>query len=342
LLKSFMGCIYTVTKNFLQLQYVGKVLSVAEPGSSEELLDDELHDELEGEARLTQLVADEFGEEMAQALAEVRRAQERWDRDQHPNEGLRERKKRLTRQRISDTATTMFLTRGFDNVKVSEVAERSAVSEKTVYNYFPTKESLVFDQADEGITRIATTLRERQPSESPTKAIVAALKLDLERYSWISTQLSSVYLPRFSEMVATTPSLQSAWNEIRYRLVDVAREVLAQGADVDPREPEPMVAAHALVALHELSYEALVRHVAAGRRGAELTSAVEAEIDRGARLLDTGLWSFNLLAQGGRTKQQLIEAAKATDEARAQVVEALRQARNAWREVRRQHSQSRP
>ena len=57
----------------------------------------------------------------------------------------------------------MFVTRGFDNVKVSEVAEGVGVSEKTIYNYFPTKESLVFDQADEGIAR----LRRRCASASP-------------------------------------------------------------------------------------------------------------------------------------------------------------------------------
>jgi AcrR family transcriptional regulator len=294
--------------------------------------------DVEDEARLDKLLAHEFGEEVARGLAQVRRAQESWDREQHPDEGLRERKKRLTRQRISDTATTMFLTRGFDHVKVSEVAERAGVSEKTVYNYFPTKEALVFDQADEQIERIAKTLRERDRSESPTKAIVSALKLDLARFEWVTSELSEIFMPRFAELVAATPSLQAAWNEIRYRLVEVAREVLAESADVDPREPEPLVAAHALAALHELAYEALVRHVAAGLTGAELRSAVESEIDRAARLLDTGLWSFNLLAEGGRTKQQLIEAAKATEEARVQVVDALRQARNAWREMRRQRT----
>jgi AcrR family transcriptional regulator len=282
------------------------------------------------------LIVDEFGVEAARAMANVRRAQDAWSRRVNPDEGLRERKKRLTRQRISDTATTMFVTRGFDNVKVSEVADRAGVSEKTVYNYFPTKESLVFDQADEGIQRIAAALRQRDRSQSPTKAVVAALKEDMARFELITSDLTALYMPRFAAMVQEHPSLRAAWNEVRYRLVEVAREMLAESADVDPREPEPLVAAHALVALHELGYEALVRHVAAGLKGAELSAAVEAEIDRGARMLDTGLWSFNLLAQGGRTKQQLIEAAKAADDARVQVVEALRQARQAWRELRRQ------
>jgi hypothetical protein len=39
------------------------------------------------------------------------------------NEGLRERKKRLMRQQLSDTATVLFLQRGFDAVRVAEVAE---------------------------------------------------------------------------------------------------------------------------------------------------------------------------------------------------------------------------
>ena len=37
-------------------------------------------------------------------------------------EGLRERKKRLMRQQLSDTATQMFMERGFDAVRVTDIA----------------------------------------------------------------------------------------------------------------------------------------------------------------------------------------------------------------------------
>src|SRR5260370_7358464 len=63
-------------------------------------------------------------------------------------EGLRERKKRLMRQQLSDTATQMFMERGFDAVRVTEIAGACGVSEKTVFNYFPTKESLILDPLD--------------------------------------------------------------------------------------------------------------------------------------------------------------------------------------------------
>src|SRR5215831_15564289 len=75
-----------------------------------------------------------------------------------PAEGLRERKKRLMRQQLSDTATRMFLDRGFDAVRVAEVAEACGVSEKTVFNYFPTKESLVLDRLETTVSSLRTGL----------------------------------------------------------------------------------------------------------------------------------------------------------------------------------------
>ena len=73
-------------------------------------------------------------------------------------EGLRERKKRLMRQQLSDTATQMFLERGFDAVRVAEVAEACGVSEKTVFNYFPTKESLILDRLESTMTSLRAGL----------------------------------------------------------------------------------------------------------------------------------------------------------------------------------------
>src|ERR1700729_147263 len=110
------------------------------------------------EAVLHQLISDELGESIAELMRQMRRAQEAWRRRQQPDEGLRERKRRLTRQLISDAATVMFAMRGFDSVKGSEVAAGVGISEKTVYNYFPTKESLVLDTADETIDRVAGAL----------------------------------------------------------------------------------------------------------------------------------------------------------------------------------------
>jgi AcrR family transcriptional regulator len=61
--------------------------------------------------------------------------------------GRRERKKQQTRHAISDVATRLFLERGFDAVTVAEVARAADVAVQTVFNHFPAKEDLFFDEA---------------------------------------------------------------------------------------------------------------------------------------------------------------------------------------------------
>ena len=61
----------------------------------EELLDDPFSDD-----RIHRVFAAELGEELADSLRRVRRFQEAAEMRRHPDEGLRERKRRLTRQRI--------------------------------------------------------------------------------------------------------------------------------------------------------------------------------------------------------------------------------------------------
>jgi AcrR family transcriptional regulator len=291
-------------------------------------------DALPDEARIQSLLASEFGEEMATAFALARHAQERWAGRRHPDEGLRERKKRRTRQQISDVATVLFAMRGFDHVTVAQVADVVGVSEKTVYNYFPTKESLVFDRTDETLERMVIALRERSPGESATRAVLRALDEDMRELEELPEELY-VLLPLFAEMVATTPALRAAWLELHGRLVEVATDELAALAEVDPRDPEPMIAARAIGALHELAFTSNMRHIVDGLRGRELRAAVVADLERAAKLLDAGLWSFNMLTQGVRTRQQLRDAAVAADDARRQVFEAIKQARTAWRALRR-------
>src|SRR5919199_3345716 len=85
---------------------------------------------------------------------------------ERPNEGLRERKKRAAQQAIAATARRLFAERGFDDVTVAEVAAAADVSEKTVFNYFPTKEDLAFAGREEGVAMFVAALAERPPGTS--------------------------------------------------------------------------------------------------------------------------------------------------------------------------------
>src|SRR6266536_1138765 len=81
-------------------------------------------------------------------------------------EGLRERKKRQTREAIAQAAMELFKARGFDAVTVAEVARAAGVSEKTVFNYFPAKEDLVAHRGAERMAELVDAVRSRPPGES--------------------------------------------------------------------------------------------------------------------------------------------------------------------------------
>jgi AcrR family transcriptional regulator len=85
--------------------------------------------------------------------------------------GLRQRKKLQTGSRIWRTAVELFLERGFDKVSVMEIAEASEVSKMTVFNYFGSKEDLVFRPMEEHYGDAARAVRERQPGESAVAAV---------------------------------------------------------------------------------------------------------------------------------------------------------------------------
>jgi AcrR family transcriptional regulator len=235
----------------------------------------------------------EMGEEIIDRLRRVRRAEEARYRAGHPDEGLRERKRRLTRHLIADAATAMFASRGFDAVKVSEIADRANVSMKTLYNYFPTKESMVLDDADELIESLAAALRDRQAGMSITDAFVGALEASMDGLDLLDDELAASIAATFAAMVKQTPALRAHWLEIQDRLARVATEQLALQAGIDPADPEPAVAGWALAGLVQVDMDSRARHIRAGRRGAQLRDAVADDVRRAAGLLETGLASLS-------------------------------------------------
>src|SRR5438045_7062206 len=84
--------------------------------------------------------------------------------------GRRERKKQQTRERIAETARRLFAERGFGRVTVAEIARAADVSEQTVFNYFPTKEDLVYWRLGAFEEELLRAVREREPGESALAA----------------------------------------------------------------------------------------------------------------------------------------------------------------------------
>jgi AcrR family transcriptional regulator len=256
----------------------------------------------------------------------------------YPPEGLRERKKRMTRQLISDTATGMFLEAGFDEVRVADVAAACGVSEKTVYNYFPTKESLIFDRFEDMEADVRHVLGPDAPPSSPVDAIVTVIVAEVQRmfdtFDEGDRAFDVAMIRRFAELVQQTPALRAALREMTEKVVQVAAEAMAARAGVNPEDPEPQIAAHAICGLWDVMYFTVFRYSDGSHTGREMREAVIADVRRAARLIDTGLWSFGLAVQGSDGREQVRLAAESANEARKQVLSAIRQARQAWRLIK--------
>ena len=255
-----------------------------------------------------------------------------------PPEGLRDRKKRLTRQAISDAATTMFLERGFDAVRVAEIAAVSGVSEKTVYNYFPTKESLLLDREDAIGDAIRTALGQRAATRSLVAAALEVLDRDLAELAahWKGEEGPGLAtLQRFAGLIDDTPSLRGAHQDMMSRLVQVAAAALAERAGVSPDDPEPQMAANAVLGLWHVQFGALRRHARSGLPLHEVLATTSAEVRRAARLIDSGLWAFSALVEGADSRDTLLAAAEAATQGARQVASSVRRAKELWRQLQR-------
>jgi AcrR family transcriptional regulator len=81
--------------------------------------------------------------------------------------GLRERKKNKTRSDIIRAATELFITKGFDQTTMDDIAGAAVVSRSTLFRYFGNKEAMVFPHQDERLGVFIDIVSKPEPDESP-------------------------------------------------------------------------------------------------------------------------------------------------------------------------------
>lgn len=87
--------------------------------------------------------------------------------------GLRERKKRRTRQAIQHHALRLFAEHGYEATTVEQIAAAAEVSPSTFFRYYPTKEDVVL--TDEFDPLIVAAVLDRPAGETPVQALHEAL-----------------------------------------------------------------------------------------------------------------------------------------------------------------------
>jgi len=207
--------------------------------------------------------------------------------------GLRERKKEQTRQHIAETARRLFADRGFDRVRVAEVAIAADVSEQTVFNYFPTKEDLVYWRLGSFEEELLATIRDRDAGESVLAAFGRFVRAPRGMLASHDDETRE-RLAGVARMIAESPALLAREQQIFARYTDALAALLAD--EQGEGDVEPWVVANALMGVHRALVRYTRRRVLAGDRQRSLAREISAEADRALRRLEGGLGTYGVRA----------------------------------------------
>jgi AcrR family transcriptional regulator len=163
--------------------------------------------------------------------------------------GLRERKKQQTRQLLAETARRLFSERGFEQVSVAEIAREADVSEMTVFNYFPSKEDLVYSGLETFEEQLLAAIRERPPDQTLIAAFGEFI-LEPRGLLTVKDDAAARELIAVTRMIAASPALLAREQQIFARYTDTLAHLIATETRARAGDLRPYVVANALIGVH--------------------------------------------------------------------------------------------
>ncbi|MGZ4185391.1 MAG: TetR/AcrR family transcriptional regulator [Solirubrobacteraceae bacterium] len=203
---------------------------------------------------------------------------------------LRERKKEKTRRLIADTARRLFVERGFEAVPVAEIARAAEVSEATVFNYFPTKEDLVYWRLGSFEDELLATIRARQSGES---ALSAFRRFLLAQRGLLGQpdEASREQLVGITRVISESQALRAREQQILAGYTSsLAWLLVEEGGGSD--ELDAIVAANAMMGVHRALIQYTRSRILDGVPSPRLARDVRARAERAFLLLERGLGDY--------------------------------------------------
>jgi AcrR family transcriptional regulator len=205
--------------------------------------------------------------------------------------GVRESKKRRTRQLIEESAMALFAERGYDNVTMAEIGRRADVSAATVFNHFATKDALIFFGLQRFECRLLDAIRGRPASQSLPQAF-RAFVLAMNGALTSAAPEAVRRLRTIAEIMESSPALLAREQQISGRYTDLLATLIADETVADRDDLQPWIIANALMGVHR----ALVRHarnaLLAGTPSAQIVRQVRRQASVAFAHLDRGLAGY--------------------------------------------------
>jgi AcrR family transcriptional regulator len=159
-----------------------------------------------------------------------------------PRASLRERKKLATRRALRLAALDLVSQRGFAQVTVEDIAEAADVSPRTFFNYFPSKEAVLFGTSPDRLEAVRAGIRDAAPGESALTALGIVLSDEARRFAGELWELGGDAAGRLRRMKSAQgdPHLRAAQAAHMAMGERLMAEALAERLGTDPdRDPYP-------------------------------------------------------------------------------------------------------
>ncbi len=88
-----------------------------------------------------------------------------------PADGLRERKRRETLQRLTDAGIALFIAKGYEATTIDEIAAAAGISRRTFFYYFKSKDDILLSLQSGMGAMIADAVRRAPDTTRPLDAI---------------------------------------------------------------------------------------------------------------------------------------------------------------------------
>lgn len=190
-------------------------------------------------------------------------------------QGLRERKKQRTRKEIVEAALRLFAERGYAQTTLAEIAAAADIAPRTFFAYFPSKEAVLFCDAETDLASLQEALDARPEGVTATATMRTWIAGRLERWG------SDANLQIHKQLVKDVESLAAQERHMLHRFEAVLRRGVARDLGEPPEALRPtLVAAAAIAALSSLEDIAHSEHAVA---------AEPATVERQLAVLDDAL-----------------------------------------------------
>jgi AcrR family transcriptional regulator len=155
----------------------------------------------------------------------------------------------VTRQRLLDAATVEFATKGFAEANINHISQAAGFAKGTIYNYFPSKVSLLLELITESGARhvqyIAVRIHE---FDDPAQRLVCFFEAGFRFVEEYPAQARFLITTLYSPGVQVQDAMFQAYQPM-FRMV--AEEIVAPGIQQGLFRPiDPLTAANLLMTLY--------------------------------------------------------------------------------------------